>query len=108
MSSVAQKFFDDVAAGLWSVLERYRTEAAGVVAGLGPEPGFGGTVLDGRLLGAIRPDAIAAGDLAVSALVHGVAALLPNPGAGGLPVTLHGFDPGAGQPRGLAVVCTTP
>ena len=108
MSTLAQTLFNDLAAGLWSVLERYRAQAAGVLAALGPEPGFGGTVLDGRLLGKLRADAVAPGDPAVAALVKGLLALLPDPGAAGVSVALHGFDPGAGQPRGLALVFVTP
>jgi hypothetical protein len=53
---------DQIAAGLRSVLERYRSQAAAVLTGLGPEPGFAGTVLDRRLLHARQPDDIAAGD----------------------------------------------
>jgi hypothetical protein len=107
LGSASQQLFNDITSGLWSVLERYRAQAAGVLAGLAPEPGFGGTVLDQRLLKAIKPDDVAAGDPGVASLIHGLHQILPDPGAGP-PVTLHGFDPGAGQPRGLAAVLVTP
>jgi hypothetical protein len=83
-------------------LGRCRTQAAGVLAGLSPEPGLAGTVLDGRLLEAFRPDSIAPADPGVSRLVAAFQALLPEgvPGA----VALHGFGPGDGQPRGLALM----
>jgi hypothetical protein len=107
MSTAGQQLFDQIAAGLWSVLERYRSQAAAVLAGLGPEPGFAGTVLDGHLLQVLRPDDIAAGDAGVAALIHGFLQVLPA--AGESPnATLHGFDPGAGQPRGLALVIVVP
>jgi hypothetical protein len=103
----SQQLFNDITTGLWDVLERYRTQAAGVLASLAPESGFGGTVLDQRLLKAIKPDDVAAGDPGVTTLVHGLHQILADP-ATGPPVTLHGFDPGSGQPRGLAAVMVTP
>ena len=106
--SATQDLFNQVVDGLWSALDRTRSQAAGVLEGLGPEPGFGGTVLDGRLRQTLSPAAIAAGDPAVAAIIQGLTALLPNPGADGVPVSLHGFDPGDGQPRGLALVFRTP
>ncbi|HKD06725.1 MAG TPA: DUF6603 domain-containing protein [Bryobacteraceae bacterium] len=107
MGTASQQLFNDITTGLWDVLERYRAQAAGVLAGLAAEPGFGGTVLDQRLLQAIKPDDVAAGDPGVAALIHGLHQILSDP-AGGPPVTLHGFDPGAGQARGLAAVMVTP
>ena len=106
MSTAGQQLFDDIAAGLWSVLDRYCSQAAATLAVLGPEPGFGGTVLDGRLLQAVRPDDIVPADPGVAALIHGLHNVLPN--AAGASVTLHGFDPGGGQPHGFAVVLITP
>jgi hypothetical protein len=108
MSTAGQDLLAQVTDAVWSLLERYRSAAAGVLAGLGPEPGLGGTVLDGRLLQAIRPDAIASGDPAVAVLISAVKSLVPNPDVPNLPVTLHGFDPGGGQPRGVALVVVTP
>jgi hypothetical protein len=107
MGTPVQQIFSDITAGLWNVLERYRTQARAVLAGLTPEPGFTGTVLDKRLLQTLHPADIAAGDPGVAALIHGLNQILPDPGTNP-PVTLHGFDPGGGQPRGLAVVFTTP
>jgi|SRR5579871_2261085 len=106
MATPGQQIFSDITAGLWSVLERYRTQAGGVLAGLIPEPGFTGTVLDQRLLQAVRATDIAAGDPGVAALIHGLNQVLQDSGTEP-PVTLHGFDPGGGQPRGLAVVFST-
>jgi hypothetical protein len=97
-----QNLFNSVTDGLWGVLERLRTQAGGVLAGLSAAPGFGGTVLDQRLLQSLDPNSIVAGDAGVSALLHGLQQILPSL-ASGL-VTLHGFDPGNGQPRGLAVL----
>ena len=93
---------------MWSLLERYRSAAAGLLAGLPPEPGLSGTVLDGRLLQAFRPDAFDSGDLAVSVLISAIKAVVQNPDTPDIPVTLHGFDPGGGQPRGVALVVVTP
>jgi hypothetical protein len=100
MGTVGQQLFDDITSGLWSVLERYRTQAAAALAALTPEPGFAGTVLDGRLLQALKPDDVPAGDDAVKNLIQGLLRALP-PGGAGAAVSLHGFDPGNGQPRGL-------
>jgi hypothetical protein len=106
MSTSGQELFNQITAGLWSVLERYRSQAAATLAGLAAEPGVAGTPLAG-LLQELRPDDIAAGDPGVSALIHGLLQVLPTPGPGAV-ATLHGFDPGAGQPRGLALVVVTP
>jgi hypothetical protein len=46
-------------------------------------------------------DAITSADAAASALLSALKTLIPDPNAAGIPVTLHGFDPGDGQPRGL-------
>ena len=106
MSTSGQELFNQITAGLWSVLERYRSQAAGAIAGLAAEPGVAGTPLDG-LLQELRPDDIAAGDPGVSALINGLLQVLPAAGPGAV-ATLHGFDPGGGQPRGLALVVVTP
>jgi hypothetical protein len=101
MSTAGQQLFFQISAGLWNVLERYRSQAAIKLALLSPEPGFP----DPRLLTAIRPDDIVTGDPGpgVSSLIKGIGQVLPNlvPGA---PVTLHGFDPAAVQPAVLALV----
>jgi hypothetical protein len=104
MSTVGQQLFFQITAGLWSTLERYRAQAAAKLEGLGPEPNFP----DSRLLTALRADDITAGgDPGVEALINDLQQVLPNlsPGA---PVALHGFAPGNGQPRGLAVAVTIP
>src|SRR5271165_2012404 len=104
MSTAGQQLFNQVSGALWDLLNRCRSDAAAALAGLGPEPGFAGTVLDGRLLQSIRPDAISSADAAASALIGALTKLIPDPNDAGIPVTLHGYDPGAGQPRGLALV----
>ena len=106
MSSAGQELLREVTTALWDLLDRCRTQAAGVLAGLGPDLSVAGTILDGRLLEAFSPDAIAAADPAVTILVAAFKALLPAGLAG--PVSLHGFDPGDGQPRGLALVTIPP
>ena len=106
MSSAGQDLLREVTAALWDLLDRCRAQAAAVLAGLGPEPGLAGTVLDGRLLQVFRPEDIAAADPGVSTLLAAFDALLP-PGIMG-DVTLHGFDPGDGQRRGLALAAVTP
>src|SRR4051794_8325733 len=104
MSTAGQQLFNQVSSGLWQVLERYRSQAAATLAALARQPGFGGTSLDGRLLTALRPNDVPAGDLAVSALIHGLLKLLPNAGS----VTLNGFESAPGQPRGLAFAIGLP
>ena len=109
MSSVAQDLFTLVSNGLWDLLDRYRTQATAVLSQLQPEPGLAGTPLDGRLLQALRPDQIAGADPGVTALINGLKALLPSdPNLPHVPVQLHGFDPGGGQPRGLALAFVVP
>ena len=108
MSTPGQQLFQMVTSTLWDLLDRCRSQAASVLSGLATEPGFSGTVLDGRLLAALRPDAITGSDPGVSALLGALQALLPDPSTAGVPVSLHGFDPGSGQPRGLALVASTP
>lgn len=107
MGTAAQQLFQTVSSALWDLLNNCRSAAESTLAGLGPAPGFAGTVLDGRLLDPLQPSDIASSDPAVSALVGALQALLPAAGAGS-PVTLNGYDPGGGQPRGLALVVTTP
>ena len=63
----------------------------------------GARLASGPVLQALAPDAIAAGDPGVAALIHGLLQVLPT-AAAGLTASLHGFDPGAGQPRGFALV----
>ena len=108
MGASGQQLFETVSNALWDVLKQLRQDAAGTLNGLGPEPGFGGTPLDGRLLQAINPSQISSGDPAASVLLNALKSVLPDAHAAGVPVALHGFDPGSGQPRGLAVVVTTP
>jgi len=107
MSTAGQQLFDQITSGLWSVLERYRAQAAGPLAGLAAEPGFAGTVLDARLLQALRPDDIAAGDAGVTALISGLLKVLPAAGPAAQ-VSLHGFAPAPGQPLGLALLFRVP
>ena len=108
MSTAGQGLLDQVTSALWGLLEKYRSAATGVLAELPPEPGLGGTVLDGRLLQVLRPDAFDSGDVAVSVLISAIKAVLANPDTPDVPVTLHGYDPGGGQPRGVALVAVTP
>ena len=107
MATAGQQLFDSIVAGLWSVVERYRQQAAATLAALTPAPGFDGTLLNNRLLGVLKPDDIAAGDDAVANLIQGLLRVLPAP-APGAAVSLHGFDPGNGQPRGLALAVDIP
>ncbi len=104
--SAEQDLYNSVTDGLWSVVDRLRSQAAATLADLTPEPGFTGTPLDQRLLTAFDPSAIAAADAGVSTLLNGLKKILP-PISGGPPVTLHGFDPGNGQPRSVAAVFVT-
>src|SRR5579862_1240340 len=103
MSTTAQDLFQQVSGAFWDLLNQCRSSAAAELAGLGSAQGFAGTVLDGRLLEAIRPDSISSADAAASALLNALKTLIPDPNDAGIPVTLHGFDPGNGQPRGLAL-----
>lgn len=103
MSTAGRDLLDVVVAGAWNVLERYRSELAGVLSELGPDSAFAGTTLEGRVLEAIAPDVAAGGDTGVAALVSALQTALPAPG-GPANVSLHGFDPGGGQPRGIALV----
>jgi len=106
MGTAGQGLFDQIVDGLWNVLEKYRSQGAARLNGLGPEPGVQGTALDG-LLERLRADDIASGAAGVQPLIKGILKALPEAGpADGL--TLHGFDPGQGQPRGLALVVKTP
>ena len=107
MGTSGQQLFQVVSSALWDLLNNCRSAAQSALAGLGPAPGFTGTVLDGRLLETLQPSAITSSDPAVSALVSVLQMLLPETGAGS-PVSLNGFDPGNGQPRGLALVLATP
>jgi len=107
MGTAGQGLFEAVSTDLWDLFDRFRTQATNVLAGLGPEPGMGGTTLDGRLLQALRPDDIAGADPGVTAFIGWLKALLPDPGVEGVAVKLHGFDPGGGQPRGPALVAVT-
>jgi hypothetical protein len=107
MGTAGQQLFDAITAGLWSVLERYRSQASATLAALTPEPGFAGTILDGRLLQSLHPDDVVAADDAVRNLIYGLMKVLPVGGPGAT-MALHGFDPGNGQPRGLALAITIP
>ena len=49
MSTAGQQLFDQITAGLWSVLERYRSQGAAKLAGLTADPDFKDTVLNGVL-----------------------------------------------------------
>ncbi len=108
MSTSGQQLFQTVANALWDVLKQLRQDASGALAGLTPEPGFEGTPLDGRLLQAINPGQISSADPAASVLLNALKSVLPDINTGNVPVSLHGFDPGGGAPRGLAIVVITP
>jgi hypothetical protein len=108
LSTAGQDLFAKVAGALWDLLAQCRSDAAVVLAALGPEPAVAGTALEGRLLAQFRPDAVASNDAAASALIGVLKSLLPNPDAVDAPVSLHGYDPGGGQPRGLALVFVSP
>ena len=107
MGTPGQQLFQTAANSLWDVLKQLRQDASAVLNGLGPEPGFAGTPLDGRLLKAINPSQISTADPAAAVLLNALKTILPDVGAGEVPVALHGFDPGSGAPRGLALVATT-
>jgi hypothetical protein len=104
MGTIGQQIFASISSGLASVLERTRAQAASTLNALAPQPGFTGTVLDGKLLTELQPSDIVPTDAGVTALLNGIKQVLP-PGGGAC--SLHGFDPGNGQPRGLAVAMTT-
>jgi len=108
MSTASQDLFNTASAAIWDLLNRCRADASGVLVGLGPEPRVAGTALEGRLLAAIGPDTIVSNDPAASTLLKALAELLPPIGAGDLPVALHGFDPGGGLARGLALLFVPP
>ena len=107
MSTAGQQLFNEISAGLWSVLERYRSQGAAKLATLKPLSGFEGTVLDGRLLEPLNADDIAADDPGVS----GTHQWFCSPVAGfrtgrkGHPARLL---PAPDQPRGLALAVTIP
>jgi hypothetical protein len=107
MGAAGQDLFDQIADGLWSVLEKYRSQGVAKLAVLKAEPGvLQGSPLDG-LLESLRADDIASGDAGVQALIRGIQSVLPEAGPADA-VTLHGFDPGQGHPRGLALLVKTP
>ncbi len=90
------------------MLTRMRSDAASALASLGVEPGFDGPPLSGRLLTALQPNAITSADPAVSVFINALQSILPDINTPNVAVTLHGFDPGGGQARSLAIVVTTP
>jgi hypothetical protein len=106
MGTIGQQIFASISSGLASVLNRARTQAASALNALAPEPGFTGSVLDGRLLAEFDPSAIVPSDAGVTALLSGLEKILPSTGSNAA-CSLHGYDPGNGQPRGLALAMTT-
>jgi hypothetical protein len=106
LGTIGQQIFASISSGLASVLDRTRTQAASALNALAPEAGLTGTVLDGKLLAEIKPSDIAPSDAAVTALLSGLKQILPDAGENAA-CSLHGYDPGDGQPRGLAVAMTT-
>jgi hypothetical protein len=108
MSTSGQQLFQTVANALWDVLSQLRQDAASTLNSLTAQPGFEGTALDGRLLQAINPSQITSADPAVSVLLNALKTILPDINSGNVPVTLHGFDPGGGAPRGPAILVTAP
>jgi len=107
MSTTGQDLFSQASSELWDLLARCRSDASTVLAALGPDITVKGTILDGRLLSAITPDSITSTDPSASALLNALKKLLPTPGATDGPISLHGFDPGPDQTRGLALVFVT-
>lgn len=105
MGTIGQAIFASVSSGLANVLGRTRTQAASALDALAPKAGFTGTVLDGALLVEIKPTDIVPSDPGVTNLLNGLEAMLPPAGEGSA-CSLHGFDPGGGQPRGLAIAMT--
>ena len=108
MGIAGQQLFQTASDALWDMLARLRSDAAAVLAGLAPQPGFDGPPLSGRLLTALRPDTIVSADPAVSVFLNALQSVLPDINVPDVAVTLHGFDPGGGQPRSLALVVTIP
>jgi hypothetical protein len=108
VATAGQDLFTTATSALWDLLDQCRSDAAAALAALGPEPSVAGSALDGLLLAAIGPDAIVSGDVAVQALLKALGKILPDGGIGDVPVTLHGYDPGGGQPRGLALMFAPP
>jgi uncharacterized protein DUF6603 len=104
MSTTGLSLFSQVSGALWDLLNQCRSDASTILAAQGPDANFAGTTLDGRLLTAIDPNAISSQDAATTALLNALKKLLPNQGQ----VSLHGFDPGDGQVRGLALVFALP
>ncbi len=107
MSKAGQQLFDQIADGLWSVLDRYRAQAALKLSSLNLDPAFAATVLGQNMLETLHADDIPSADDAVSSLIKGFLTILPDSGPDPK-VTLHGFDPGGGQPRGLALAVAGP
>jgi hypothetical protein len=108
MGTAGQNLFQIASSAFWDMLNRLRSDAAVALAALGPEPGFGGPPLNGRLLTAITPNTITSADPAVSVFINALQSVLPDINTPGVAVTLHGFDPGGGQLRSLAVVASIP
>src|SRR6476646_6035787 len=108
MGTAGQNLFQIASNALWDMLSRMRSDAAAALAGLSVEPGFDGPPLSGRLLTALKPNAITSADPAVSVFINALQSILPDINTPDVAVALHGFDPGGGQPRSLAVVVTTP
>ena len=105
MGTIGQQIFASISSGLAGVLNRTRTQAASTLNALAPQPGFTGTILDGKLLTELKPSDIAPSDAGVTSLLNGLKQILPPAGSGAT-FSLHGFDPGGGQPRGLAIAMT--
>jgi len=91
-----------VADQLWSLLDRWRTQAQAALAALAPDATVAGTLLDGRLLQTVRLADSAGGDPVLAVLTSALSQVLSE--ADGSPVGIQGFDPGGGAPRGLALV----
>ena len=106
MGTIGQQIFASISSGFASVLDRTRTQAASALNALAPQPGLTGTILDGKLLAELKLSDIAPSDPGVTALLDGLKQILPPAGSNAA-CSLHGFDPGGGQPRGLAVAMTT-
>jgi hypothetical protein len=98
MATAAEELLAHVTGALWPLVASLGDAAAASLAGLRPQPGYAGTPLDGRLLEPTPPPSVP--DPAAAALLALVTGLLPGPE----PVRLHGWDPGGGRHRGLALV----
>jgi hypothetical protein len=106
--SESRQLLDQFLAQAWDVVAALCRGAAasGPLGALQPDPAFTRAPLEGRMLGQI--DSLALGDPVSAAGFALLRALVPDAIAPGDPVRLHGWDPGGGLPRSVALVMQPP